>query len=222
MSNVTSHPQYAELSFPNTSSIQQSKWFFSAIDEERIGDRVRNLGLLIGVGVATTLAFIVGGFYSEVFNEAVAPVVGMVVFAVVLFVGAFFLSPITGKFVDAKERKRDRYRALHAAALVDTLAEQGWTIEGRSPVETVINDNTSYFPYIRNEEGVRYYVQHLSFNPEGVNFSLSLSDVEVQQAKKNAEKQGRIDFLLSQYEADTGELTPEHRKVFVAALQRGL
>ena len=74
-----------------------------------------------------------------------------------MLVGSFFLaSKLSKRMVASRNRKRDEYRATHAATIIDALAEKGWKIVGNDAVKTLVEDDN---PYLVNENGVRYYAR---------------------------------------------------------------
>lgn len=210
MSETIDPSQWEDLVLPNP-SIYSSKWHFSENDKTGVAKMIEAVGAAV---VIFGFLFLFGR--TGPFPEFLADGVVFFVCFISTFIAALILLPKVSKRVIAvRERKRDEYRAQHAHVIIDAMNEQGWTFLGKNPVETLIKDNN---PYVKNADGIRYYVRQFYIGRENIDVMLSLSDPEAERAMKEAGKQRRIQFEVNVYERANGPMTPEEKAAFVAAL----
>jgi hypothetical protein len=210
MSETIAPSHWEQVTLPNP-SISSSKWHFSDNDKDGVAKTIESFGLVVAIFGFLLLFGRIGPFPELMSNGVV-----FLAFFISTFVAAlFFLPKVSKRVIASRERKRDEYRAQHAHIIIDAVGEQGWTILGKNPVETLIKDNN---PYMENSDGIRYYARQVYIGRENIDVMLKLSDPEAERAIKESEKQRRIQFEVNVYERANGPMTPEEKAAFVAAL----
>ena len=211
MSIVTIPAEHVEVSIPNP-SIVSDKWFFTDAQEENLGKCITLLGLLIAVLVSAFGANAVIPLMDPTLGPWIAGV------AALALVGAavYFLPSVARKAIEAREHKRDTYRAHYACEIVDSLRDAGWKIHKTNPVEAIIKDNSHY---LLDENDVCYYSQNFYISKDTIFLNLTLSDTQASAKAKEHAQNARIDFLIKQYEEANGPLTTIEMPVFIAALR---
>jgi hypothetical protein len=216
------NPKWEDVEFPNP-SISSDKWNFDYEDAKRLEKNMSALLPFVAIVIFFALFSRFGPFSSFVAgfdSEEVGAAAFLGIF-ISMLIGSFFLaSKLSKRMVASRNRKRDEYRATHAATIIDGLAEKGWKIVGNDAVKTVVEDFNN--PYLLNENGVRYYARQFHIERENITFMVELRDEEVQKEMKDKEKQSRIEFLVNRYETANGTMTPEMKSGFVAGLNMGL
>jgi hypothetical protein len=223
MSNVIAPytPKWEDFSFA-TPFESSDNWHFSYDDGKSL-EKTLSAVFPFGAIVLFFLLFSryspLSGIVSMFNNEFVGGAAYLGIF-LGMVVGSYFVaSKLAKRTIASRNRKRDEFRAEHAAAVIDELGKKGWTIYGNDVVATLLKDNN---PYLLNEHGVRYYARQFHVGRENVSFMVELSDEAAEQGLKDKEKQSRLDFLIKRYEDANGAMSPEKKAGFEAALKMSL
>jgi hypothetical protein len=212
MSETVAPSQWEDLTLPNP-SISGNKWHYTENDQTGTAKTIEALGAVVTIVGFLLLFGRIGPFPIKDGTIFLIGFIGSFVAALVL------LPKISKRVITTRAKKRDEYRAQHAALIIDALGEQGWKVLGQDAVKTIVKDNN---PYLVNEDGVRYYARQIYIGPENINIMLTLSDSKVEREIKDAEKNKRIEFEMNVYERKSGPMTPEAKEAFVAALNIAL
>lgn len=214
MSDIVAPSQWEDLKLPNP-SISANKWHFDENDQAGTAKTIEGLGAVVVIFGFLLLFGRIGPFPEFLADGTVF----LISYLVTLVASFFLFHKLAKRVVAGRAKKRDEYRAQHAALIIDALGQQGWKILGQDAVKTIIKDNN---PYMENEDGVRYYARQIYIGPENINIMLTLSDAKVEREIRDAEKNKRIDFEVNVYERKSGPMTPEAKEAFVAALNIAL
>lgn len=214
MSDTARPSQWEELSLPNP-SISGNKWHFTDNDKAGTVKTIEGLGAVVVIFGFLLLFGRIGPFPEFLADGTVF----LISYLVTLVTSFFLFHKLAKHIVAGREKKRDEYRAQHAALIIDALGQQGWKILSQDAIKTIVKDNN---PYMENEDGVRYYARQIYIGSENINIMLVLSDPKVEREIKDAEKNKRIDFEMKVYERKSGPMTPEAKEAFVAAMDIAL
>lgn len=214
MSDIVTPSRWEELALPNP-SISGKKWHFTDNDKAGTVKTIEGLGAVVVI-IGFLLLFGRIGPFPEFLADGT---VFLISYLVTLVASFFLFHKLAKHVVASREKKRDEYRAQHAALIIDALGQQGWKILGQDAVKTIVKDNN---PYMENEDGVRYYARQIYVGSENITIMLVLSDPEVEREIKDAEKSKRIEFEINVYERKSGPMTPEAKEAFVAAMDIAL
>lgn len=138
----------------------------------------------------------------------------------VSWVGIIIFAAIETLITNRVQKKRDSYRRENAQLLIDTLANQGWTIDSKKPIDTLIEND---FPYFHSQENsFRYKTYQKDIQAKVIEWTFELRDDKAEILLKADAKQKQIALLTEKYEKENGVLSPEKKATFQNALKMTL
>lgn len=114
-------------------------------------------------------------------------------------------------------KKKELHRREHANLLIDALEGQGWTIESKQPVDTLVEDDHPYFYSQKNS--FRYKTYQKDIQDKLIYWTFELSDDKAERLIKDDAKQKQIARMTAEYEKEHGPLSPEKKATFQNALK---
>lgn len=111
--------------------------------------------------------------------------------------------------------KRDDYRKEHVHLLVDTLKEQGWLVDSKTPLDS------EDFPYLIHNS-FRYKTYQRSIKDKRIEWIFDLSDTKGEALIKEDAKQKKIALMTEKHEKEHGVMSAEEKVIFQQALKLSL
>lgn len=146
-------------------------------------------------------------------------------FADVFLGAAFWPGFIIGAAIETLienkvSKKKESYRRENAQLLIDTLANQGWAIDTKKPIDTLVEDDFPYFYSQKNS--FRYKTYQKDIQAKVIEWTFELKDDKAEGLLKEDAKQKQIALLTAKYEKENGALSPEKKVTFQNALRMTL